>query len=206
VDVADLGLGGMQATVVTAGGRGTLRVRLLGRGNLANVLCATAVATEMGVPLDELVARAAALKAARRRGEVLAIGGGVRVVDDSYNSSPSALTCALEMLARERGATRRVAVLGEMLELGDQSVALHEACGRTAAASGISMLVTVGGEAARRMGEAAVAAGMDRGAVRGWRRSRRCSGLAGQRRRRVLVKVRAVKTEQMVERLVAVRG
>ncbi len=210
VDVDDLGLDGMQATVVTAHGRATLRVPLLGRGNLANVLCATAVATEMGVPIDEVAARAAALKPARRRGEVLALGGGVRVVDDSYNSSPSALARALEMLSRERGATRRVAVLGEMLELGDQSVALHEACGRTAAASGISVLVTVGGDAARKMGEAAMAAGMDPRAVAHAATSVEAAEVVAalvDDGDVVLVKgSRGVKTEQVVERLVAVRG
>ena len=200
----------MQATVVTPGGRAALHVPLLGRGNLANVLCATAVATEMGVPLDAVVARAATLKPARRRGEVLTLGGGVRVVDDSYNSSPSALARALEMLARETAATRRVAVLGEMLELGDQSVALHEACGRTVAASGIGALVTVGGDAARKMGEAAVAAGVDRGAVTHVATSAEAADVVAGLVRDgdvVLVKgSRGVKTEQVVERLVAVRG
>jgi UDP-N-acetylmuramoyl-tripeptide--D-alanyl-D-alanine ligase len=210
VDVDDLGLDGMQATVVTAHGRATLHVPLLGRGNLANVLCAAAVATEMGVPIDEVAARAAALKPARRRGEVLALGGGVRVVDDSYNSSPSALARALEMLSRERGATRRVAVLGEMLELGDQSVALHEACGRTAAASGISVLVTVGGDAARKMGEAATAAGMDPREVAHAATSAQAAELVASLVADgdvVLVKgSRGIRTEQVVDRLVAVRG
>jgi len=210
VDVEDLGLRGTRATLVTTGGRRALRVPLLGRANLANVLCATAVATEMGVPLDEIVARAEGLTPARRRGEVLALGGGVRVVDDSYNSSPSALARALEMLSRERGATRRVAVLGEMLELGEQSVALHEASGRAAAASGLAALVTVGGEPARKMGEAAVAAGMDRRAVAHAATSAEAAAMAASLVADgdvVLVKgSRGIGTDQVVDRLVAVRG
>ncbi|MGE3889549.1 MAG: UDP-N-acetylmuramoyl-tripeptide--D-alanyl-D-alanine ligase [Vicinamibacterales bacterium] len=210
VDVEDMGLEGMQATLVTARGRRALRVPLLGRGNLANVLCAAAVATEMGVPLDDVVARAATLKPARRRGEVLALGGDVRVVDDSYNSSPSALMRALEMLSRERHAARRVAVLGEMLELGDQSVALHEACGRAAAGSGIAVLVTVGGEPAWKMGEAAVAAGMGRQAVVHAATSAEAAGLVASLVADgdvVLVKgSRGIRTEQVVDRIVAVRG
>ncbi len=62
-------------------------------------------------------------------------------------------------------ATRRLAVIGEMLELGDLSLPLHEACGRAAAAAGLAALVTVGGEAARALGDAAVAAGMARSDV-----------------------------------------
>lgn len=210
VDVEDLGLEGMRATIVTAGGRRALRVPLLGRGNLANVLCAAAVATELGVALEDVVARAATLKPARRRGEVLTLGGGVRVVDDSYNSSPSALARALEMLSRERHAARRVAVLGEMLELGDQSVALHEACGRAAAGSGLAVLLTVGGEPARMMGEAAVAAGMDRQAVAHAATSAEAAELVPSLVADgdvVLVKgSRGIRTELVVDRLVAVRG
>ncbi len=87
------------------------------------------------------------------------------LVDDSYNSNPRALRGALEALSAERGCERRLAVLGEMLELGVETVALHEACGRAAAAAGLSYLVTVGGAPARAMAEAAVAAGMPEFAV-----------------------------------------
>ena len=80
------------------------------------------------------------------------------------------------MLGASQPAGRRIAVLGEMLELGDQAVALHEACGRHAAAAGVQRLVTVGGEPARRLGEAAIAAGSRRAQVtprRDQRRGRR---------------------------------
>jgi UDP-N-acetylmuramoyl-tripeptide--D-alanyl-D-alanine ligase len=164
VDVEDLGLGGTQAMVVTRDGRQRLAIPLIGRGNLSNVLCATAVALELGITLAEIAGRAARLTPARRRGEVRSVGG-VHLVDDSYNSSPSALTQALETLARQRVAGRRVAVVGEMLELGDLSIALHEACGRAAARAGLARLVTVGGMPARALGRAAVAAGMAEEAV-----------------------------------------
>jgi len=68
-------------------------------------------------------------------------------------------------VAAERGCTRRLAVLGEMLELGEQAVALHEASGRAAAGAGLSRLVTVGGAPARAMAQAAVEAGMPASAV-----------------------------------------
>jgi UDP-N-acetylmuramoyl-tripeptide--D-alanyl-D-alanine ligase len=67
---------------------------------------------------------------------------------------------ALEVVRAETGFGRRVAVLGEMLELGAESPALHRRCGRAAAQAGVSVLVTVGGEPARALGEAAVAAGL----------------------------------------------
>ena len=93
------------------------------------------------------------------------LGNGVTLIDDSYNLSPAALALALEVLAREAPAARTLAVLGEMLELGDHSMALHEECGRYAAAAGIARLFAVGGAPALALAEAAVAAGMARVAV-----------------------------------------
>jgi UDP-N-acetylmuramoyl-tripeptide--D-alanyl-D-alanine ligase len=164
-DVVDRGLAGTRATVTTPAGVVTLDVPLLGRGHLANALAAMAVATHYGVPLDTMVARMGAMKPAPRRGEIFRLPTGITLVDDSYNSNPRALQRALEALAVETGCGRRIAVLGEMLELGAASVAMHEACGRAAARAGLSRLVTVGGPAALAMADAAVAAGMPADAV-----------------------------------------
>jgi UDP-N-acetylmuramoyl-tripeptide--D-alanyl-D-alanine ligase len=158
--VADDGLAGTRATVTTPAGAVTLRVPLLGRGHLANALAATAVALHYGVPLDVVAERISTLKPASRRGEVWRLRSGVTLVDDSYNSNPRALLRTLEAVAAEQRCTRRLAVLGEMLELGDESIALHEACGRAAARAGLSHLTTVGGAPATAMARAAIAAGM----------------------------------------------
>ena len=98
--------------------------------NLANILAATAVAEEFGIPLDADggVARRAPAPAAHR-GEVVRLPSGVTVIDDSYNANPTATRKALDLLASARAA-RRIAVLGEMLELGDHSPELHESVGR----------------------------------------------------------------------------
>jgi UDP-N-acetylmuramoyl-tripeptide--D-alanyl-D-alanine ligase len=93
------------------------------------------------------------------------LSGGVTLIDDSYNSSPTALRRALEVMARDARATRKVAVIGEMLELGDHSVRLHEECGLAAAAAGVELLFVVGGAPARALGAAAVSAGVAPGAV-----------------------------------------
>lgn len=157
--VANRGLDGTTAVLTTAAGSRTVHVPLLGRANLANTLCAAAVATEMGVSLDEIVERVPALKAAPRRGEVIRLGSGVTVIDDSYNSSPGALAHALHVIGGE-AAHRRAAVLGEMLELGDHSMQLHERAGQHAAAARLDRLVTVGGVPAAAMAASAIAAGM----------------------------------------------
>jgi UDP-N-acetylmuramoyl-tripeptide--D-alanyl-D-alanine ligase len=163
--VEDLGLDGTAAALHTPAGVTSLRTPLLGRGNLANVLAAATVALHYGVPLDVIVAEAAVLQPLLHRGEVLRLAGGLTLVDDSYNSNPRALEIALQVIGREQRCGRRVAVLGEMLELGAQALSLHEACGRAAASAGLAALVTVGGEAARALGAAAVRAGMAPSAV-----------------------------------------
>lgn len=159
VDVEDLGLAGSRARLVTSQGESEIHVPLLGRGHLSNVLAAAAVALEMGVGLDHVVSTTASLQPSARRGAVLRLPKGITVIDDSYNSSPSALKRALDVLAHT-WAARRIAVVGEMLELGDLSTELHEDCGRVAAGSALTRLVTIGGAAARALGDAAIKAGM----------------------------------------------
>jgi UDP-N-acetylmuramoyl-tripeptide--D-alanyl-D-alanine ligase len=159
-DIHDLGIEGMQARVMTTSGSQDLRTQLLGRGNLANVLAASAVALEFGIPLDHVVSIVAGLRAADRRGVVHRLSRDVTLIDDSYNSSPAALRSALDIVAHVSGASRRIAVLGEMLELGTHGIALHEECGRLAVAAGVDLLVAIGGPAARALARAAVSAGM----------------------------------------------
>ena len=164
-EVEDLGVDGTRARVRTPAGERTIETPLLGRGNLLNVLAATAVALDAGVPLDTIVAAARQLMPADRRGSVRKLGRGVTLIDDSYNSSPAAVRKALDVLARESRGTRRIAVLGEMLELGEHSTRLHQEIGAAAAASGLQRLFAVGGPAAQAMAAAAIAAGLPAAAV-----------------------------------------
>ena len=164
-DIEDRGVDGMRARIRTPWADRTITTPLLGRGNLSNVLAATAVALDAGVGMDAIGAAIERLQPADRRGAVRRLRDGVTLIDDSYNSSPSALRRALEVVARERGASRKVAVLGEMLELGEHAAALHTESGRAAAEAGLELLLTVGGPPARAMADGAVAAGMPASAV-----------------------------------------
>lgn len=209
VDVEDLGLDGSRAVLVTPAGQRDLKVPLLGRGHLMNVLCGAAVALDMGIDLDTIVERAAQLKPSSRRGAILRLPKGVTVIDDSYNSSPSALLRSLDVIARSWG-TRRIAVLGEMLELGELSEQLHRDCGRVAANSKLAKLFTIGGEPARAMGEAAVAAGLPPAAVTHFDNSTDAApAIAGQIASGDVVLVkgsRGTRTDLVVEQLTAVFG
>ena len=164
VGVTPRGIEGTDATIETPRGSFDVRIPLVGAGNLLNVLAAVSVALELDVPIDAIAARIAALAPAARRGEVIRQPNGVTIVDDSYNSSPAALLQSIAAL-KATVASRRAAVLGEMLELGDHATALHEECGRAAADAELAWLVTVGGAPARAMAGAAVDAGMPPAAV-----------------------------------------
>jgi len=163
--IEDRGIDGMRARVRTPAGEREFETPLLGRGNLANVLAATAVALDAGISLDTIADVAGRLRAADRRGAVSRLPGGITLIDDSYNSSPTALRRALDVIAHESRCERKIAVLGEMLELGEFAQSLHEECGRAAAGVGLTMLYAIGGAPARALADAAIEAGMPRESV-----------------------------------------
>ena len=115
-----------------------LNLPLAGRHNARNLLLAIAVAQELGVPLADLQQLAVEVPGGRNRRLQL---GGLTLLDETYNASPEAVLAALELLAAQPG--RRFAVLGTMLELGEQSVNLHRQVAERAAALGIDGLVVV---------------------------------------------------------------
>ncbi len=201
------GLDGTAAQVRTPTGDVALQTPLLGVGNLANVLAAVAVAVQFDVPLEEIAATAAALRPAHRRGELLRLPGGLTLIDDSYNSSPSALNRVLQIVKTASGSARKVAVLGEMLELGAHATRLHQESGRAAAAAGLDLLISVGGAAARTLADAAVSSGMPAASVTWVATSAEAATLAAERTRPgdlVLVKgSRGIGTDAVVDRLKA---
>jgi UDP-N-acetylmuramoyl-tripeptide--D-alanyl-D-alanine ligase len=118
--------------------------------NLENALAAVAVGVALGAPLAEMADRAANIGFSRFRGERLEMGDGIVLVNDCYNANPVSMRAALSHLA-SLGEGRRVAVLGEMAELGPGAPAYHREIGASARAEGIDLLVGVG-EPARDYG------------------------------------------------------
>jgi UDP-N-acetylmuramoyl-tripeptide--D-alanyl-D-alanine ligase len=102
---------------------------LAGPHFVSDFLAAAAVAWILGVPPEAMAAVAPSLVPAPHRGEVRHLGEGVKLLDDCYNSSPEALAAAVVALTL-LSAPRRVAVLGDMLELGPTAPALHRRSGR----------------------------------------------------------------------------
>jgi len=204
--VRDLGIDGTAALVRTPIGEAEIRTPLPGTANLANILAAAAVAIRFDIPLGDIVTRAAALKPIARRGEVTRTSR-LAIVDDSYNSNPKALSRALALVAGETRYGRKVAVIGEMLELGGASPDLHRASGQEAARAGISELIAVGGPNARALAEGAAVAGMAAATVHYVQNSRDAADLVVTLVRPgdlVLVKgSRGIRTEVVADRLKA---
>src|SRR5579871_2973733 len=134
---------------------------LVGRHGVSNVLAGIAVAGVFGIAPERLRAAVRTLAPGKMRGERLE-HDGVTIWNDSYNSNPEAARAMLDVL-RGTPARRRIAVLGEMLELGQSTEPLHREVGRYAV-EGVDVLVGVRG-AARFMVEEAVTAGMSDGAA-----------------------------------------
>jgi UDP-N-acetylmuramoyl-tripeptide--D-alanyl-D-alanine ligase len=129
------------------------------RGQLYNFLGAAAVARVLGVPLEEVAAAASQFEAFDKRGRSYRLDRDIRLIDDSYNSNPSALEEALKALAGLPGG-RKLAVLGDMLELGHTEADFHAEAGELACSLKIDLLVLVG-PLTLHTAEAAAGAGMD---------------------------------------------
>lgn len=118
-----------------------------GAHQVANAGAAAAMAVAVGVPLGDVAAGLTASQPASRwRMELTERDDGLLVVNDSYNANPASMTAALETVAGigERSGRRTVAVLGEMLELGDEERSAHLGIGEVAGRLGIDVLVAVG--------------------------------------------------------------
>lgn len=142
------GLLGSRLRLQTPGGPLTLWLPLPGRHQAENLLAAAATALTLQTPPEGVVEAAAALRPAPRRGEVHRLRDGIVLVDDSYNASPQAMARVLEMLHSTPG--RKVAVLGEMLELGPTAPELHRQVGELASAAA-DVVVAVGPQHARAL-------------------------------------------------------
>lgn len=139
-------------TLHTPTGCGDVTMRLYGEHHVSNALAAAAVAHETGMSVDEIaVALSEAGQLSRWRMEVTERSDGVTVVNDAYNANPESMRAALRALAAMGSAQpgrRTWAVLGPMAELGDESLAEHDAVGRLAVRLNVSKLVAVGGREA----------------------------------------------------------
>lgn len=137
--------GSTEFTMRGPGGAQKVKLPVLGIHNVTNALAGLAVAHTLGVPLDRAAAKLAEYQPLAMRQQIHHVNE-VTIIDDSYNASPDSIQSSVDVLCSFHGG-KRVAVLADMLELGDFSQRAHFDVGAYTAKAGIDLLVTVGEQA-----------------------------------------------------------
>ena len=134
-----------------------------GRFNIQNALLAVAVGGQLGVPLESMAKALMRFEAPTMRLELLTASSGAQIISDCYNAAPDSMVGALQTLAETSVASggQRIAVIGEMRELGNFAAEAHKMVGRVAAKLKLDFLVLVG-EATQNLSAAAIAGGFPR--------------------------------------------
>ena len=151
---------GLHVEMEFGGARRTVELRLIGAHNGHNATAAAAVGLALGIDPDRIVSALARAQTPGRRMRPVQMPNGALLIDDCYNANPSSTKAALLTLTHlVKGKGRAIAVLGDMLELGQTELDLHRDVGRFAAGAGLSLLVCFGARA-RALGEGAQEAGL----------------------------------------------
>ncbi len=159
------GMKGTSFTLVTEGMTLEITLPYLGWHFVPNALAAVSAASLFGIDLEKVKKALEHLPPSPMRMEVLQLKGGVNLINDAYNANPRSMELALEVLSRMKGEGRGFAVLGDMLELGDDSVEAHQRIGKRAGELSVDYLLALG-EFAAVLIESAIRHGMDSEKVR----------------------------------------
>ncbi len=141
------GVGGTSFTLMMEGVTMEITLPLLGRHFVPNALSAIASASLFGIELEKVKEALENLQPFPMRMEVLRPKEGVTLINDAYNANPRSMELALEILSEMKGKGRAIAVLGDMLELGDFSVEAHQHIGQRVEELSIDFLLALGEEA-----------------------------------------------------------
>lgn len=145
-------------------GKHHIALKALGRHNVYNALASIAVAKSFGIGYNEIKDALAIFKAPPMRMQVFDVNN-VRIISDCYNSNPDSLVSALEFLSEYSSKGKKIAVCGDMLELGERAHSLHFDIGKKLARRKIDFLITVG-PLSKDIASGAHAAGMSKESIR----------------------------------------
>jgi UDP-N-acetylmuramoyl-tripeptide--D-alanyl-D-alanine ligase len=191
---------GSEFTIVEGAHRCRAQLPVAGSHMVQNALLAVAAGRAFGLSIEECAAGLTAAPLTKARLQIKEIGG-VQFLDDSYNANPDSMKAALRTLVELDAEGKRIAVLGEMRELGAESERGHREVGETAATLGVNQLITIG-DTAKLIAEGARTAGLDN--VSSTRSTGEAAKLLGEIAKPgdlVLIKgSRAARTEEVIER------
>jgi len=190
---------GSEFTIVEGAHRCRAQLPVAGSHMVQNALLAVAAGRAFGLSIEECAAGLAAAPLTKARLQIREIGG-VQFLDDSYNANPDSMKAALRTLVELDADGKRIAVLGEMRELGTESERGHREVGETAATLGVDQLITIG-DAAELIAEGARTAGLDKvSSARSTGEAAKLLGKIAEPGDLILIKgSRAARTEQVIE-------
>ena len=197
------GYSGMTFNFVYGEKKGEIAIPFITTSFLSNFLAAAGIAYALSTPLADILEQSQALKPFPMRGEIFHLPDNIVLIDDSYNSNPAALESVLEDLAQLE-ALRKVAILGDMLELGETQTSFHQEAGKQVHRLGWDLLITIG-PLSQHMAEGALEVGMNKNQIVSFENSEQAVGHVMSLLRPgdlVLVKgSRGIKTDKIVESL-----
>lgn len=203
------GEGGMRFTLHIGSWRGRITVPVPGSHNVSNCAAAAAIAHAAGIDPATIVEGLQAYVAVDKRLVVTELPGGLRVVNDAYNANPASMAAGLRTVVAFGKGGRHIAALGDMLELGADSEALHRDIGTLVAALGYDRLAVTGANAPI-VAQAARGAGMkdtdvqifpDPPAIADWLGRMQAEGLLGSGDWLLVKGSRGMRMETLIEEL-----
>ncbi|NLC43705.1 MAG: UDP-N-acetylmuramoyl-tripeptide--D-alanyl-D-alanine ligase [Clostridiales bacterium] len=156
-----LGEAGIKYDLVAEGEIWPIYLKVPGRHNVLNSLAAIATGRAFGVEMADIQEALPSYIGGNMRLDIFSVPGfdDVKIIDDAYNASPDSVQAALKILEDMKGS-RKIAILGDMLELGEYTNEAHQLIGKSVAECGVNVLITVG-KAGIWTTEAAIKSGMD---------------------------------------------
>lgn len=163
-NVMSAGENGVHFDITISGTEYNVHIPVPGRHNVYNALAAIAAGIELNIPVKKIIDGISQFKPGEMRLNIIN-AGGIRIINDAYNASPKSMEAALDVLKDISGSGgRKIAVLGDMLEMGEWASKAHEDVGRYAASRGITRLITVG-EYGRKIADGAFKEGMSSASI-----------------------------------------
>ncbi|MBZ4644973.1 MAG: UDP-N-acetylmuramoyl-tripeptide--D-alanyl-D-alanine ligase [Clostridia bacterium] len=142
-DISYHGEEGSSFSIIVDGATYTVRVPVMGEHNIYNALASIAAGMEYGISMNNIIKGIALFKPEKMRMDIFE-SKGIKVINDCYNASPASMAAALKVLKQIHNEGRKIAILGDMLEMGEWAFDAHKKVGSDVVKNNIDYLMTVG--------------------------------------------------------------